>query len=133
MSLWRPDKVLDAATAGRTGTAILLTAAARGYDCHTTRSAIDGRYHTQVNRHSPERRWNVAAGTGASPVESWLNAYQRVIPTAGDPEWALACLQGEIELLRLAAVEMLRKERNEANLAAALDDLDNLLQEAFRD
>lgn len=130
--MWRPDPLLDASYRQPTNVAFVMGASKRGFDCTTERSNINGRYRTQVNRHMPERQWNLAEGYGDTPLESQINAYARVIPTAGDPVWACLVLEAQVRVFaesleRIRAREA-RDRRNAEKLEAALNMLDAALE-----
>lgn len=136
IAFFREDKLIQAALRHPTNTAFVIGAARRGYDCTTERSHINGRYRTQVNQHSPERAYNLAEGYGDTPLESQVNAFVRVIPTAGDPVWGLLLLEANVRLfgeaLERQRAREARDRRNEERLAKALDHLETLLADSGR-
>ncbi len=132
--MWKVDPL--AAHQERLEAAQLLhrEAGRRGYSTNPKQSNIDKRYFAEINEvySSVDGRYegtqfNVAMGTGDTPLEAALEGYRAIVPI----DDIMACVYLEVELVLLsAAVARARaREKVYSDFDHAIDDLIGVLRD----
>lgn len=102
----------------------------RGFSCNPKRSSIDGRYFAEIDRHVLKEDgtyshtlFNVAMGTGDTPVEAAADGYRQTMP-----DDLLMLGFGLVARAEALSLQMLQRAETLKLLDTTLDDLTRLIR-----